>query len=221
MGAGPMARWKRSTLPELRTQLRWAVAASGASALLLGWLLPLGDDAAWKPSTAFGLLLAAWCVCSTLAHAGKRLGSGGEAGTPWHRRAARQPRSWWGMVLAHAGIGVFIFGATLATGFESKRELTLALGQPVTVQGFEFRITGFDDVAGPNYDAQRAQVQVSRSGRPLRVLQPEKRRYRAQEMPLSQAAIDTGLLRDLFVALGERIDERSWTVRIQVKPFMA
>jgi cytochrome c-type biogenesis protein CcmF len=221
MGVGTMARFKRSTLPELGLRLRWALAASGASALLLAALLPRGSAAAWTPLSAFGLLLAAWCVCSTLAHAWQRLAGADENGTDWRHRITRQPRGWWGMLLAHGGIGLFVFGVTLANGFESRRELSLTLDQTVSVGGFDFQLQHVDRTTGPNYDAQRGHVAVSRDGQLLTLLRPEKRQYRAQAMPLSQAAIDTGLTRDLFVALGEPVDARTWTARIQVKPFMS
>jgi cytochrome c-type biogenesis protein CcmF len=217
MGVGPMVRWKRSAPVELRTQLRWALGASGVTALALAWLLPTGPGAGWTPLSAFGLLLAVWCVWSTLVQAGKRLST---VDGSWRLRASRQPLSWWGMIAAHFGIGLFVFGVTLATGFETKRELTLAVGEPVAVAGYEFRLDSVREVAGPNYEAHRAHVQVRRDGTHVVDLFPEKRRYRAQEMPLSQASIDTGLLRDLFVALGDPVDERTWTARIQVKPFM-
>jgi cytochrome c-type biogenesis protein CcmF len=221
MGVGPMARWKHSALPDLRLQLRWALAASFASAVLLGLLLPGVAVVHWTPMSAFGLLLASWCVCSTLAQAWQRLGDRGGGGQGWRLRASRQPLSWWGMLLAHLGIGLFVFGVTLATSFETRREMAVTLQQPVNVGGYEFSLNGLEALAGPNYDAQRASVSVRRNGREVVVLQPEKRIYRAQNMPLSQAAIDAGLSRDLFVALGDAVDERTWTMRIQVKPFMS
>jgi len=125
------------------------------------------------------------------------------------------------MLLAHAGVGLFVFGVTLSGGFESKRELTLAPGTPVNVGGYDFRLGATESVRGPNYDAQRVAVTVSRGGRELLVLLPEKRTYRAQAMPLSHSAIDTGLQRDLLVGVGEPLAGGAWTVRIQVKPFLA
>lgn len=220
MGIGTMVRWKRSAPQQLRSQLRWAVGASGITALLLAWLLPKGAGASWSPLSAFGLLLAAWCVWSTLVQAGQRLSTASTAGASWRLRASRQPLSWWGMIVAHLGIGLFVFGVTLASGFETKRELTLTVGEAVSVAGFDFRLDSVSEASGANYEARRAHVQVLRDGQPFTVLTPEKRRYRSQEMPLSQAAIDTGLLRDLFIALGDPVDEKTWAARIQVKPFM-
>ncbi|MNJ99113.1 Cytochrome c-type biogenesis protein CcmF [compost metagenome] len=215
MGVGPLARWKRTTLPDLKRQLRWALVASAVSALLLGFLLPVSTSG-WTPMSAFGLLLASWCVCSTLAHAWQRLRSNGGGA----QRFSRQPLSWWGMLAAHLGIGIFVFGATLATSFEVKRELSLSMHQDVSVGGYDFRLDKLELVAGPNYDAQRASITVQKDGKEVGVLQPEKRLYRAQNMPLSQAAIDSRLTRDLFVALGDAVNDKTWTLRIQVKPFM-
>jgi cytochrome c-type biogenesis protein CcmF len=125
------------------------------------------------------------------------------------------------MLAAHAGLCVFVFGVTQANGFEARRELRLEPGERVAVGGFDFAFQGTVPSAGPNYDAQRATLVVSRRGQPVATLHPEKRRYRAQDTALSQAAIDVGLARDLFVALGEPVGPGAWTLRLQVKPFMA
>jgi cytochrome c-type biogenesis protein CcmF len=175
-------------------------------------------ESGWPPLASFGLLLAAWCFWSTLAHAWERLAAG--AGN-WRARARRQPLAWYGMLVAHAGIGVFVFGVTLANGLESRRELALHPGESVVVDGHTFTLEGVAAVQGPNYDAQRASVRVTRGGEFVALLQPEKRVYRARGMPLGQSAIDTGLTRDLLVALGEPAGAQAWSLRIQVKPFMA
>ena len=221
MGVGPMARWKQGTLPEFQGQLRWALGASGVSALILGVSVRGEGESGWTPLSAFGLVLAAWCLFSALAHARQRLAGSGSARLGWRQRAVKQPWSWWGMLLAHAGVGLFILGVTLANGFEAKRELGLTMGQTVSVAGYQFRLEQLDTVAGPNYDARRAHLRVQHDGNEVGVLRPEKRVFRAQGMPLSQAAIDSGPTRDLFVALGDEVDARTWTLRIQVKPFMA
>jgi cytochrome c-type biogenesis protein CcmF len=217
MGVGPVARWKQASLPELAGRLRWALAASGVAALLLPLGLP-ADRRAWSPLSTFALLLAAWAVASAMLHAWQRLASvkGG-----WLERAGRQPRGWYGMLVAHAGIGVFIFGATMANGFESKQELKLQVGDNVTMAGYAFRLQGIAPSKGPNFEALRATVLVTRNGAAEATLHPEKRIYRAQQMPLSQASLDVGVTRDLFVALGEAAGEQAWTLRLHVKPFMA
>ncbi|SFN43964.1 heme lyase CcmF/NrfE family subunit [Variovorax sp. OV329] len=217
MGVGPMARWKNAQLPELARRLRWALAVAGGAAVLWPFALP-AEQRAWSPVSTFALLLAGWALGSAGLHAWQRLREGpGD----WRTRARRQPRGWWGMLLAHAGVGVFIFGATLADGFESKRELSVRVGETVSLAGHDFRFASIGPVRGPNYDAQRASVVVSRAGREVVTLHPEKRSYRAQQMPLTQAAIDVSVTRDLFVALGEPAGDGAWTMRLHVKPYMA
>ncbi|WP_218510743.1 heme lyase CcmF/NrfE family subunit [Variovorax sp. dw_308] len=216
MGVGPVARWKNAHVPELARRLRWALAVAGAVALLWPFALP-AEQRAWAPVSTFALLLAGWALGSAGIHAWQRLHEG--AGD-WRTRARRQPRGWWGMLLAHAGIGVFIFRVTLADGFESKRELSLRVGETVSLADYDFRFAGVAPVRGPNYDAQRASVVVSRAGHELMTLHPEKRSYRAQQMPLTQAAIDVGPTRDLFVALGDPAGNDAWTMRLHVKPYM-
>ncbi len=212
MGVGPLARWKRAPLPELRRQLRWAVGASGLCALVL-LALTGGALSGWTPLAGFGVVLAAWCIGSALAHAAQRLSA--EPGARW-QRAWRQPASWWGMLAAHAGVGVFVLGATLANGFEHHRETTLAVGESVEVAGQHFRFAGLDPVAGPNHDSVRATFVAGAA-----TLHPEKRVFRADGTALSQPAIDVGWRRDLFVVLADPVGDGRWNVRIQVKPFMA
>jgi len=164
-----------------------------------------------------GLWLAAWSVASAAAHARQRLMDGdGEV----LRRLTRQPRSWYGMLLAHVGVGIFIAGVTLANGYEDKRELRVDVGATQEAGGYQFTFAGIGPASGPNYTAQRAVFHVVRDGKPVVTLYPEKRHYTVQDMALSQADIDSGFTRDLFVALGEPVADNAWTVRIQVKPFM-
>ncbi|MFM9893568.1 heme lyase CcmF/NrfE family subunit [Achromobacter xylosoxidans] len=218
MGVGPVARWKQAKVPELGRRLGIAFAVSVATAVLLPLAMP-GPARLGSPLVVLGLWLAAWSVASAAAHAWQRLTDGDGH---WPRRLARQPRAWYGMLLAHAGIGVFIAGATLANGYEVKQELRLELGAEQEAGGYRFTFTALAPASGPNYNAQRAEFRVTRAdGQPVTTLYPEKRHYTVQDMPLSQAAIDSGFSRDLFVALGEPAGATAWTVRIQVKPFMA
>jgi cytochrome c-type biogenesis protein CcmF len=125
------------------------------------------------------------------------------------------------MQLAHLGIAVFIIGVTLVKGYESERDVRMDVGDTLTAGGYVFRFDGVTQEEGPNYVAARGIVSVSRDGKPLTVLHPEKRQYNASGMPMTEAAIDTGLLRDLYVSLGEPIpDSEAWAVRIYLKPFV-
>jgi len=216
MGVGPVARWKQAELPDLGRRLRAAFAVSVATAVLVPLAMP-GPARLGSPMVVLGLWLAAWSVASAAAHARQRLTDGDGN---WLRRLGRQPRAWYGMLLAHAGVGIFIAGVTLANGYEVKQELRLEPGDTREAGGYRFTFAGMGPAAGPNYTAQRAVFPVTRDGKPVTTLYPEKRLYTVQDMALSQADIDSGFTRDLFVALGEPVGGDAWTVRLQVKPFM-
>ena len=216
MGIGPVARWKQAELPDLGRRLRIAFAVSVATAVLLPLAMP-GPARLGSPMVMLGLWLAAWSVASAAAHAWQRLTDGDGQ---WLRRLGRQPRSWYGMLLAHAGVGIFIAGVTLANGYEVKQELKIDIGATREAGGYAFTFASIGPATGPNYSAQRAVFPVTRDGKPVVTLYPEKRLYAVQNMALSQADIDSGFTRDLFVALGDPVGDSAWTVRLQVKPFM-
>jgi cytochrome c-type biogenesis protein CcmF len=135
--------------------------------------------------------------------------------------ALRQlPSSYVGMLLAHTGVGVFIAGVTLVSSQESLRELPMKSGDSTELAGYAFRFDGVRPLAGPNYEALAATVTVSRNGSPVTTLTPQRRIYRSQQMATTEAAIDVGWTRDLYVALGEAIDGQRWAMRIHVKPFV-
>ena len=212
MGIGPLARWKEASLPDLATRLKWAFAVSIATALVLPFAL-----GAWTPMISFGLALALWVVTSTAINLQTRLASlTGSLRT----RLASQPRAYYGMLLAHCGVAVFIIGVTLVKGYESERDVRMAIGDTIAVGGYAFRFDGVENVIGPNYRAARGKVAVSRDGKELIVMRPEKRIYNAQQMPMTEAAISTGLFGDIYVSLGEPVSDGAWSVRIYRKPFV-
>ena len=158
MGVGPLARWKQATLPDLWQRLKWALAVSLVTALLL----PLAAGS-WKPMVSFGLLLAAWIVATTVVNVRER-GRGVRGGIA--QQLARQPSSYWGMIVAHLGIAVFIVGVTMVKGYETERDVRMAVGDTVTVGGFTLRFDGTTETNGPNYRAARGAFDVSRDGQP-------------------------------------------------------
>jgi cytochrome c-type biogenesis protein CcmF len=115
---------------------------------------------------------------------------------------------------------VFIVGVTLVKGYEVEKDLRMQPGDTAEVGGYTFRLDGFVQVPGPNYDATRGLVTVTRGERKIAVMHPEKRMYHVQQMPMTEAAIDTGFTRDLYVSLGEPVDGGAWIVRIYNKPFV-
>ncbi|QNP48788.1 heme lyase CcmF/NrfE family subunit [Diaphorobacter aerolatus] len=221
MSVGTVARWKKNAAGDLWRQLRMAAVWTGVCALLL--LLASGRFIGPRisPATWLGLTLGLWCLISTLGHLAERVIPAFRQGQGW-QRLARQPMGWWGMLSAHAGMGIFVLAVCLADGLEHKLETSITQGQTVSLGGYDFRFDSLAPASGPNYDAQRAEFTVSRKGRQDWKMFPEKRIFRAQQMPLSQAAIDSSWTRDVFIALGEPLDEQGqqWTVRLQIKPFM-
>ena len=124
--------------------------------------------------------------------------------------------------LAHLGVAVFIAGVTLVKGYEVERDVKMAPGDTVVLGSTTFRFEGVSDRTGPNYRAARGVFDVSRNGRSIEKLFPEKRVYNAQGMPMTEAAIDSGPFGDLYVSLGEPVDAegKAWAVRVYLKPFV-
>jgi cytochrome c-type biogenesis protein CcmF len=214
MAIGPATSWQRATLPGLWTRLRWALAVSVAAALLVPFAL--GKVTAL---IAFGLWLGFWVVAGTLAHVVQRLRDSSQASL--RARLAAQSLSWYGMVTAHLGVAVFIFGVTLVKGFERELDLRMAPGDRVTLGDHEFAFKGAKEVAGPNYAAMQGEFEVRPvGGGAARVMRPEKRVYHASGMTMTEADIDTGLFRDLYVSLGEPVEAGAWGVRVYYKPFV-
>ncbi len=213
MGIGPLAHWKQAELPDLATRLRWAFGASGATALLLPSVL-----GRWTPLISLGLLLAMWIASTTLVGIRERMKPRAGAGTI--ASLAALPRSYWGMVLAHCGVAVLIAGVTLVKGYETERDLRMTVGETATIGGYAFRFDGVQEHVGPNYVAARGTFHVTKEGTLATEMFPEKRLYTAQNQAMTEAAIDTGFLRDLYVSLGEPLDGGAWSVRLYHKPFV-
>jgi cytochrome c-type biogenesis protein CcmF len=200
MGVGPLARWKRASLPELAVLLRWALGVSLAAGLLLPFAF-----GQWHALVGFGLALAIWIAATCLLSLRKGFG---------------QTRSHYGMVLAHLGVAVFVVGVTLVKGYEREQDANLRPGDTVALDSHVFRLESVQPVDGPNYRAAQAKVSVTRDGRPVAVLYPERRVYAVQGQTMTEAAIDTGLTRDLYVSLGDQLEGGAWLIKVQYKPFI-
>ncbi len=215
MAVGPVASWKRAALPDLWTRLRWALAVSVAAALVLPLLL-----GKWSMMIAFGLWLALWVVAASVAQFVQRIRGAAQASLG--ARLAAQSRSWYGMTVAHLGIAVFILGVTLVRGYETERDLRMVPGDSVTLGGHEFTFKGTKEAPGPNYAATQGEFEVRAAGSAnvQRIMRPEKRVYHAAGATMTEADIDMGFTRDLYVSLGEPVGDGAWGVRIYHKPFV-
>jgi cytochrome c-type biogenesis protein CcmF len=215
MGVGPLARWKQASLPDLAVRLRWAFGAAVLTAIVLPFVM-----GKWTPLIALGLLLAAWIVASGAVNLRERLVQLEASHPRVSARLRSLPRGYWGMLVAHLGVAVFLVGVTLVRGYETEKDVRMMVGDNVEVGGYTFRLDRLDQVRGPNYDSTRGHIQVTRNGRDVALLHPEKRFYPVQQMPMTEADMDSGFTRDLYVSLGEPVGEGAWVVRVYHKPFV-
>ena len=221
LGIGPLARWKRTELPELARRLRWAAGVSVVAALGAGWLagrITLG--------ATFGLWMSAWIAGSIATDLWARLRPTGPGRGFAHLRRGLPdrlrtlPRPVLGMMLAHLGVAAFAFGVSMVKTYEVEREVRMAMGDTTELAGHVFTLRGLRNVQGPNFDAVQALVEVSRGGTSVALMRPERRVYRVRGTPMTEAAIDRSPTRDLYVSLGEPLAGGAWIVRIYCKPFV-
>ena len=213
MGVGPLTRWREASAIDLARRLRWAAAVSLLSALIAPFFL-----GHWTPMIGLGLLLGAWVASTALLNLFSRLREHPAPG--WAARLAAQPGSYYGMLLAHFGVSVFIVGVTVVSGFSSESDVRMEPGDVAQVGGYSFELKAVNPVTGPNYTAMRATVAVSVDGQDLGRLEPERRLYKVSRMAMTEVAIDRGLRRDLYVALGEPVGPTAWSVRLHHKPLV-
>jgi len=213
MGVGPVARWKKATLPELATKLRWALAVSLVSALLVPSIL-----GKLTLMIFVGLLMAFWIISSVFVSLRIRL-QASQKDTLLDKFREITP-AFYGMLVAHLGLGIFIVGVTMVKGYETEQDLRMQIGESVNVRGFDFRFDGVKPIRGPNYVAKQGSFYVTKKGTELAILTPEKRLYPVQGAIMTEASISAGMLRDLYVSLGEELEQGAWSVRIYIKPFV-
>jgi len=215
MGIGPLARWKKAELPALVKRLRWALGVAVVAALLTGWLA-----GGIRLVSSFGLLMAFWIAASIATDLRERIRPHGAGWRGVIRKLGQIPLAMAGMMLAHLGVAVFCFGVAMVKSYEIEKDVKMNVGDSTTVQGYTFNFQGTRELSGPNYMAMQGLIEVTREGRKVADMRPEKRVYRVQQNPMTEAAIDVGLTRDLYVSLGEPVESGAWIVRVYVKPFI-
>jgi len=215
MGIGPMARWKETSLPDLRRRLQWAAAVSVVTAVAL--TLVTGR---FSIMVSVGLLLASWIASTSAVNLWGRIRPVPGSEQSLVKRLLGLPRSYYGMLAAHLGVAVFVVGVTMVKGYDVEKDVQMDLGDTVSIGPYMFRFNGVQEGDGPNYRYQRGNVDVLRDGKVVRTMGPEKRVYLVQRNPMTNAAIDTGFLRDLYVSLGEQVGNTAWTLRVYYKPFV-
>ena len=213
MGLGALARWKQSTVSELAKRVRWVFAVTIIFALILPWLA-----GKWTPLISFGLMLAFWVISTIIVGLWQRWSGHGD----FLQRVRNQSLSYYGMQSAHFGVAIFIIGVTLVRGYAIERDVRMDVGDTVDAGGYVFRFDGTRSVKGPNYTATEGHFSITKDGKKVTELLAQKRHYNASGMPMTEAAIDTGLFRDLYVSMGEKIPDTqtAWAVRVYYKPFV-
>ena len=208
--------WKRAKLGAAMRPL-WGVMALSVALGALVWALTSGR----RMMGGIGVVLASWVVLGTLAEVGQRMKLGKTPIGTSLRRLAGLPRADIGKFVAHIGFGALIFGAAMVTAFEREDIRVVQPGDAFEMAGYGFTFEGAEQFRGPNYVGERGIVSVTRGGVEVARLMPEKRVYPVQRMPTTEAAIQSGLTRDLYVALGERQEAGGWAMRTYVKPFVS
>ena len=215
MGLGPLAKWKKASLPEIGMRLRVAAVISIISAVLVPLIMGrLGL------MVAVGVFMAFWVGSTTLILLLNRIKSRQAATPNLFDNLKGIPLAFYGMLLAHLGIGVFILGVTLVKGYESEQDLRMEKNDVAKIGNLEFKFDGVQEIAGPNYTSSQGTFTVTSNGKPVTVLQPEKRFYPVQGSMMTEADISPGVIKDLYVSLGEPLENGAWSVRIYIKPFV-
>ena len=211
MGIGASLRWKRDTLSrEIRSKI-----VLGSVAILIGALTPLAMQE-YSLFAVLGISLGAWVILTSLNALWTRTREGSRL-----QGLASAPRSILGMTVAHFGVGVFIIGVTMVNTFSIEKDIRLAPGERFQLGGYEIEFDGVRNATGPNYESRMGDFKIIVNGVVHAVLHPEKRTYLVQREPMTEAAIDAGFTRDLFIALGEPLDAQgAWAVRVYLKPFI-
>jgi len=207
-----MLPWKRASLGRAIRPLR-GILALALAAGLLAWAVQTGRSALGPVGVALGL----WVVLGAAADLWSRTGRGAVAGR--FGRLSRLPRADWGKATAHAGLGVTIFAVAALTAWQVEDIRVAREGERFEVAGYGIELRDVREIEGPNYTATQAEFHVFRNGREIAALFPEKRVYPVARMPTTEAAIDNGVLRDVYLVIGDPQEGGGWAVRTYIKPF--
>ena len=210
LGIGPLARWKKDTPGRLLHQARFALPAAavlgGVTVALVGELSHL--------MVLLSMFLVFWIVVTAVQGVTHQLRGKGLRGL------GGLSLGFSGMTLAHLGVAVFVVGVTLTTAYSVEKDVRMAPGDSVTIMGHRFEFGGVADHQGPNYRSVMGHVTVYKGDKVVATLDPEKRTYESQANPMTEAAIDAGVTRDLYVALGEPVGGGAWAVRVYYKSYV-
>lgn len=215
MGLGPLAKWKKASLPEIGTRLKVAAVISVISAVLVPFIM-----GKMSLMVVVGVFLAFWVGSTSLILLTNRIKSRSVATPNLADNLKGIPLAFYGMLIAHLGIGVFILGVTLVKGYESEQDLRMDVNDVAKIGNLNFMFEGTQTIKGPNYESQQGTFTVTSNGKAVAILHPEKRFYPVQGSVMTEADISPGVIKDLYVSLGEPLENGAWSVRIYIKPFV-
>ncbi|QYK13138.1 heme lyase NrfEFG subunit NrfE [Shewanella rhizosphaerae] len=210
MGIGPSIRWKRAKAGELKAKLMVPAIVSA----VIGVATPFLVDGKFNAWVMFGIGLAAWVTVATLRAAYDIMQSKDGLSL------ARMGRSQLGMIIAHLGIAVSVVGATMVSNYSIEKSVRMGPGITQELAGYSFHYIETKNVVGPNYTAQQGQVEVTKDGEFITLLKPDRRQYNVRTMDMTEAGIDWGLFRDLYITMGDPISRTEFAVRLNYKPFV-
>ena len=211
---GATLPWKRGSIGKSLYMFRGVLALALAAGALV-WSLDTGG----RMLAPIGAMLAAWLVFGAAWEILARLRRRRRGFRATLAGLRSLPRGDWGKAFAHAGLGIAIFGISAITAWEREDIRAMESGEEYSLGGYDFRLLDVTSVVGANYGSDMGRILASRGGRPVAVLHPERRVYFVQGMRTTEAAIDVGMTRDLYVVLGDRQGDGKWVVRTYIKPF--
>ena len=212
LGIGPLVKWRRDQFSAIRTP----VIVSLIIMLIAGFALPYLLQDKLTVSAVLGTMMAVIIVLLSLYEMHQRA---------THRESflkgvTKLSRSHWGMVLAHLGVAMTVWGIAFSQNYSVERDVRMSVGDTVQIADYDFTFKGISDANGPNYIGGKAQIDITYHGKTEATLFAEKRLYTVSKMPMTEAAIDWGFTRDLYVALGEKLENNAWALRLYYKPFI-
>ena len=212
LGVGPLVKWRRDQFSSIRTP----VVISVIVMVIAGFVLPFWLQDKLTVSSVLGTMMAVIIALLSLYELQQRV---------THRSGffpglTKLSRSHWGMFLAHLGVAMTVWGIAFSQNYSVERDVRMNVGDSVAIAGYEYKFQGISNADGPNYAGGKAQVDILKNGKTEATLFAEKRFYTVSKMTMTEAAIDWGLTRDLYVALGESLGDGSWALRLYYKPFI-
>jgi cytochrome c-type biogenesis protein CcmF len=213
IGIGPSVNWKKSRLQNIKSKL---MVAAGAS-VLVGLVFPFIYGEGFNIGASLAICLASWILFSSVADVKSKVRNASTLSAG----LSRLSRSYYGMIIAHIGFAFAIVGVSIVSQYTEQNDLRMGPGEQAEMAGYQFQFQGTRLIDGPNYKGEEGVITVTRNGDAVATLHPQKRRYNAQSgQVMTEADIDGGLWRDLYVALGEPLDDGAWAVRLHYKPLV-